>query len=76
MTKQATTEKSFYNMDTTFGTDQTKRVMLDVNQVISPTLAVRAGGLFQDADVAGRNYTTDDRERRLRRPQSGSRSMP
>ena len=38
VTKQATTEKSFYNMDTTFGTDQTKRVVLDVNQVISPTL--------------------------------------
>ena len=62
VTKQATTEKSFYNMDTTFGTDQTKRVMLDVNQVISPTLAIRAGGLFQDADVAGRDYVTDDRD--------------
>src|ERR1700733_854713 len=61
VTKQATTEKSFYNMDDTFGTDGTKRVVLDVNQVISPTLAVRAGGLFQDADVARRNYTTDDR---------------
>src|SRR5580692_10163874 len=62
VTKQATTEKSFYNMDTTFATDSTKRVQLDVNQVISPTLAIRAGGLFQDADVAGRNYTTDDRD--------------
>jgi catecholate siderophore receptor len=61
VTKQATTEKSFYNMDTSFGTDQTKRVTLDVNQVISPTLAVRAGGLFQDANVAGRDYITDDR---------------
>ena len=61
VTKQATTEKSFYNMDTTFGTDQTKRVTLDVNQVISPTLAVRAGGLFQDANVAGRDYVTDNR---------------
>ena len=30
--------------------------------MISPTLAIRAGGLFQDADVAGRNYTTDDRD--------------
>jgi catecholate siderophore receptor len=62
VTKQATTEKSFYNMDTTFGTDQTKRVTLDVNQVISPTLAIRAGGVFQDAGVAGRSYTTDDRD--------------
>src|SRR5438034_2420235 len=61
VTKQATTEKSFYNMDTTFGTDQTKRVTLDVNQVISPTLAVRAGGLFQDANVAGRDYVKDNR---------------
>jgi catecholate siderophore receptor len=61
VTKQATTAGSFYNMDTTFGTDHTKRVTLDVNQVISPTLAVRAGGLFQDAGVAGRSYVTDDR---------------
>ncbi len=62
VTKQASTEKSFYNMDTTFGTDATKRVVLDVNQVISPTLAVRAGGLFQDAGVAGRDYIKDDRD--------------
>jgi catecholate siderophore receptor len=61
VTKQATTAGSFYNADTTFGTDSTKRVTLDVNQVISPTLAIRAGGLFQDANVAGRNYVTDDR---------------
>src|SRR6185436_7384563 len=61
VTKQATTEKSFYNMDTTLGTDHTKRVTLDVNQVISPTLAVRAGGLWQEANVAGRNHVTDDR---------------
>ena len=62
VTKQATTQGSFYNMDTTFGTDHNKRVVLDVNQVISPTLAVRAGGLFQDAGVAGRDYIKDDRD--------------
>lgn len=62
VTKQATTEKSFYNMDTTFGTDQTKRVTLDVNQVVSPTFAVRAGGLFQDANVAGRDFVKDNRD--------------
>jgi catecholate siderophore receptor len=61
VTKQATTEKSFYNMDDTFATDGTKRVVLDVNQVISPTLAIRAGGLFQDAGVEGRNFTSDER---------------
>jgi catecholate siderophore receptor len=61
VTKQATTEKSFYNMDTTFSTDPGTRVTLDVNQVINPTLAIRAGGVFQDAGVEGRNYVTDDR---------------
>jgi catecholate siderophore receptor len=62
VTKEATTERSFYNMDATLGTDSTKRIVLDVNQVISPTLAIRAGGMFQDAGVAGRSYTTDDRD--------------
>lgn len=62
VTKQASTERNFYNMDTTFGTDRTKRVVLDVNQIISPTLAIRAGGLFQDAGIAGRNYVTDNRD--------------
>ncbi|WFU77922.1 TonB-dependent receptor [Bradyrhizobium sp. CIAT3101] len=62
VTKQAVTEKSFYNMDTTFGTDRTKRVVLDVNQVVDPTFAIRAGGLFQDAGVAGRDYVTDNRD--------------
>lgn len=61
VTKQATTAGNFYNMDTTFGTDMTKRVVLDVNQVIDPTFAVRAGGLFQDANVAGRDYVKDNR---------------
>jgi catecholate siderophore receptor len=61
VTKQATTEKSFYNMDETVSTDPSERVTLDVNQVISPTFAVRAGGVFQKADIEGRNYTTDDR---------------
>src|SRR5882757_3656639 len=62
VTKQATTDRSFYNMDTTYASDNTKRVTLDVNQVISPTLAIRAGGLFQDAGVAGRDYIKDDRD--------------
>ncbi|WP_234680772.1 TonB-dependent receptor [Bradyrhizobium monzae] len=62
VTKQATTEGSFYNADTTFGTDQTKRVTLDVNQVVDPTFAIRAVGLFQDAKVAGRDRVTDNRD--------------
>ena len=53
VTKQAG-DRNFTNAETTFGTDMTKRVTLDVNQVISPTFSVRTGGLFQDANVAGR----------------------
>ena len=60
VTKQAG-DVNFKRMDTEFGTDMTKRVTLDVNQVIDPTFSVRTGGLFQDANVAGRNYVTDDR---------------
>ena len=60
VTKQAA-DRNFYNADSTFGTDHTKRVTFDVNQVISPTFSVRTGGMFQDANVAGRNYVTDDR---------------
>jgi catecholate siderophore receptor len=48
-------------MDTTFSTDPGARVVLDVNRVINPTLAIRVGGLFQDASIEGRNYATDDR---------------
>ncbi|WFT81368.1 TonB-dependent receptor [Methylobacterium sp. CB376] len=43
------------------GTDATRRVTLDVNQVISPALAVRVNGLYQEAGVAGRNSVYDDR---------------
>ncbi|MBR0751751.1 TonB-dependent receptor [Bradyrhizobium jicamae] len=60
VTKQAA-DYNFTNADTTFGTDRTKRVTFDTNQVISPTFSVRTGGMFQDANVAGRNYVTDDR---------------
>jgi catecholate siderophore receptor len=60
VTKQATTEKSFYNMDETIDTNPGERVTLDVNQVISPTFAVRAGGVFQKSDIEGRNYATND----------------
>ena len=60
VTKQAT-DRNFYNAETAFGTDATKRVTVDVNQVITPTFSVRANGLFQDANVAGRDFIKDDR---------------
>ncbi|TWB03905.1 catecholate siderophore receptor [Bradyrhizobium stylosanthis] len=60
VTKQAG-DRNFQRIDSEFGTDMTKRVTLDVNQVIDPSFSVRTGGLFQDANVAGRNYVTDNR---------------
>ena len=61
VTKQAT-DKNFYNAESTLAGDGTRRITFDVNQVVSPTLAVRMDGLWQNAGVAGRNFTTDDRE--------------
>jgi catecholate siderophore receptor len=45
VTKQASELASFYNADTKFASDFTKRVTFDVNQVITPTLAVRMDGM-------------------------------
>ncbi len=60
VTKQAT-NTNFYNADSTFAGDGTRRITFDVNQVINPTLAVRMDGMWQNAGVAGRDFTTDDR---------------
>ncbi len=60
VTKQAR-DRDFYNMDASWGTDNTKRVTVDINKTINPLLSVRVGGLFQDGEVAGRKYITDDR---------------
>ncbi len=60
VTKQAT-DRNFYNAESTLGTDNTKRITFDINQVISPTLSVRLDGMGQKANVAGRDYIFDDR---------------
>ncbi|HEX4411691.1 MAG TPA: TonB-dependent receptor [Xanthobacteraceae bacterium] len=60
VTKQAG-DKTFYNVDSQFASDATRRYTLDVNQVINPTLSFRIDGMFQNADVAERNFTTDNR---------------
>ncbi|WP_296713093.1 TonB-dependent receptor [Rhodoblastus sp.] len=60
VTKQAT-DQNFRNIESTLGTDNTKRLTFDINQVISPTLSLRAGGLLQGANIAGRDDVTDDR---------------
>jgi catecholate siderophore receptor len=60
VTKKAE-DRDFNVIETTLGSDQTKRVTVDVNKAISPILDARVNGMWQDADVAGRNFTTDHR---------------
>ena len=60
VTKQAG-DKNFYNAETTIASDSTRRITFDVNQVINPTLSIRLAGMWQNAGVAGRDDTTDDR---------------
>ena len=52
VTKQAT-NANFYNAETQIASDGTRRVTMDVNQVINPTLAVRVDGMWQNAGIAG-----------------------
>jgi len=52
---------TFYKATTTFGTDATKRVTLDVNQVVTPDVTVRANGMWQHANVAERDFVRDNR---------------
>jgi catecholate siderophore receptor len=60
VTKQAG-DRTFYNADSQFAGDGTRRYTLDVNQVISPTLSFRMDGMYQNANVSERNYTNDNR---------------
>jgi catecholate siderophore receptor len=61
VTKQAR-DANFYDAEVTYGIeDHTKRTTFDVNQVLSPILDLRVNGMIQKADVAGRDFATDDR---------------
>lgn len=54
-------EKDFTNVTTTLGTDSTKRVTADVNKALTPNLWFRGNGMWQEANVAGRDEVFDDR---------------
>ncbi len=60
VTKKAT-DNDFYIGEGTLGSDQTRRLTIDVNKAINPILDVRINGMVQGADVAGRDFTTDNR---------------
>lgn len=54
-------DQNFGTLATTIGTDATRRVAADINQVLDPTFSVRANGMWQEADVAGRDEVFDNR---------------
>ncbi|HTQ99878.1 MAG TPA: TonB-dependent receptor plug domain-containing protein, partial [Candidatus Acidoferrum sp.] len=61
VTKQAG-DVDFYEAEGTYGfSDNNKRVTFDANKALSPTLDARITGMVQDSKVAGRDFTTDNR---------------
>ncbi|MDX2201940.1 MAG: TonB-dependent siderophore receptor [Hyphomicrobiaceae bacterium] len=61
ISKMPNEKYNFYNLSTTFGTDNTKRVTVDVNQIVSPELTIRANGMLHGSNVAGRDVVEDNR---------------
>jgi catecholate siderophore receptor len=61
ITKKPSFDKNFGELTSVLGTDQTTRFTTDVNQIISPQFAIRANGMWQEANVAGRDYVFDNR---------------
>lgn len=61
VTKEAQ-DADFYRFEGEGGfSDSTKRGMVDLNKAISPVLDARFNGMVQYADVAGRDFATDNR---------------
>jgi catecholate siderophore receptor len=61
VTKQPNEDHNFFQVSSMFGTDATRRVTVDVNQILTPALTVRGNVLFHEADVAGRDFAHDER---------------
>lgn len=49
------TLENFIAGSATLGTDRTKRLTADVNQMVSDSVGIRLNGMWHDADVAGRD---------------------
>lgn len=61
ITKQPDLNWNFAEISTTLGTDSTVRTTLDVNQVITRDFAVRANIMYDQHDVAGRDFADSER---------------
>lgn len=61
ITKRPNETQSFYQLSTMIGTDGTRRVTTDVNQVMAPGFSIRGNVLYHESDVAGRDFVEDKR---------------
>ena len=61
ITKQPDLNFNHYELATTIGTDSTFRTTLDVNQIVNPDFAVRANLMYDQHDVAGRDFADSER---------------
>ncbi len=61
ISKQPDFTSNFFEVTTTVGTDNTFRTTLDANQIVSPGLAVRANVMYDQHDVAGRDFADSER---------------
>ena len=61
ISKQPDLTSNFSEVTTTLGTDNTFRTTIDANQVVSPNFAVRANIMYDQHDVAGRDFADSER---------------
>ena len=61
ISKEPDLRSSFYEITTTLGTDKTFRTTVDANQKLSPDFAVRANLMYDQHDIAGRDFADTER---------------
>lgn len=61
ISKQPHFTHDFYEVETTVGTDSTVRTTLDVNEKVTNDFAVRANLMYNQNEVAGRDFTEGER---------------
>ena len=61
ISKQPVLNQNFYEVATTVGTDNTFRTTLDANQTVTRDFAVRANVMYDQHDVAGRDFAKSEK---------------
>jgi catecholate siderophore receptor len=61
ISKQPDLNFNYYEVATTIGTDNTFRTTIDANQIVNPDFAVRTNLMYDQHDVAGRDFADSER---------------